>query len=164
MIAVDKQVRIGAGAYNKGSGTASCSGEDVVWGSSRYAVIGRPQWFTGDRTEFQWITGDFEVNRKVTFGGTSIFVSVKILTVGHLGDDWHTGSSPICRVGFVVDNRTPGLEIGSDLMDKLLTVFGISLIGVIAYELIVVYHEEWFPDGRQAIVRFLLLSETGPTE
>lgn len=37
-------------------------------------------------------------------------------------------------------------------MDEFLTVFGVALVGVVDDELVVVEHEERFPDGGFAVV------------
>jgi hypothetical protein len=70
--------------------------------------------------------------------GTAGLVDKDVLAVGEESDSWHTGTGVVIAISNIVDEGRPADEISSGLVRELLAVLGITLISVVANELVLV--------------------------
>lgn len=80
-------------------------------------------------------------------------VNEDVLAVGEESNARHTRTSVVVAVSNVVDESGPADEVGGGLVRKLLTMLGVSLVGVVAHELLLVDHHVRLPNRSQAVVR-----------
>jgi hypothetical protein len=64
----------------------------------------------------------------------------------------HAGTGRVDRLFDVVDDRTPGQQVGGNLVNQLLAIERIALVRVEGNQLVIIDHEERLPDRRLAIV------------
>lgn len=69
---------------------------------------------------------------------TAGLVNKDVLAVGKESDSWHTGTGVVVAISDVVDEGRPADEISGGLVRELLAVLGITLVSVVANELVLI--------------------------
>jgi hypothetical protein len=152
-----RSVGAAVSAGNDGSILATDRAPDDVWRTSRDSAISRLQADSSSLAELLGVGDDLVVDRELVGvcddWSTTVFVCHDVLAIGQLGNSRHSWAVGVGRVGDVVDDWSPLLEVGGSLVNHLLTVGGVvSLVGVVADEGLLVHHQERLPNRSQTIV------------
>jgi len=70
--------------------------------------------------------------------GTARLVDKDVLAVGKESDSWHTRTGVVVALSNIVDERRPADEISGGLVRELLAMLGITLVSVVANELVLI--------------------------
>ena len=139
-------------ADDDGAEVASNGSPDVVGTAVGDSAVGGDERAANAGVEVCRVGGDAVVDGEICLFGAVEFIGHDVLTERKLGDYGHTRTPVVGTVDDVVDDGAPGVEIGRNLVDHLLTVARVALVRVVVDEGVVVGHEERLPDGSQSVV------------
>ena len=155
-LCVDEDLRVARSTNNNRPIPAARRAPNDVWRTSRHDPTSVDDHFFR-LIEFPRVRCDFVVDgeppavRGVV--AAAEFIQHEVLAVAQACDGRHSRAVVVCCGRGVVDDRAPVHEVGRDLMRQLLAVVRVPLVGVVRDELLLVDHEEGFPDRGLAVVR-----------